>query len=317
MPDKFHEECGVFAVYGHPEAANLAYLGLYALSTAARRAPASPPATGARSTAIKAMGHVADIFTPELLAQAARATWPSATRATRPPATRCCSTRSRSSVACNKGRIAVAHNGNLTNAAELRRELERRRLDLPGVQRHRGRSCTWWRARASAPWPARCARRCSRWRAPFRWSSWPRTASSWRAIPSGFRPLAMGQMELSGGKKCYVFASETCAFDLIGAVYLSEVEPGEMVIAGPEGLTRERYAPEQPRAHCVFEHVYFSRPDSIVFGRPVQQSPRNAGTAAGAGAPGRGRRGRAGARLGRGRGHRLLGRDPASRSATG
>ncbi len=90
--------------------------------------------------------------------------------------------------------------------------------------------------------------------------------------PQGFRPLAMGQMDLSGGKKCYVFASETCALDLIGAVYLDEVQPGEMVIAGPEGLTRERYVPEGPRAQCVFEHVYFSRPDSIVFGRPVQLS---------------------------------------------
>jgi len=90
--------------------------------------------------------------------------------------------------------------------------------------------------------------------------------------PQGFRPLVMGQMELSGGQKSYVFASETCAFDLIGAVYLNEVEPGEMVVAGPDGLTRERYCPEQSRAQCVFEHVYFSRPDSIVFSRSVQES---------------------------------------------
>src|SRR3989454_8972590 len=90
--------------------------------------------------------------------------------------------------------------------------------------------------------------------------------------PHGFRPLAMGQMELPGGKACYVFASETCAFDLIGAVYLNDVEPGEMVIVGPEGITRERYAPVGELAKCVFEHVYFSRPDSIVFGRHVQES---------------------------------------------
>jgi amidophosphoribosyltransferase len=64
---------------------------------------------------------------------------------------------------------------------------------------------------------------------------------------------------------------------LIGAVYLNEVAPGEMVIAGPEGLTRERYLPEQQRAQCVFEHVYFSRPDSIVFGRPVQLSREKLG----------------------------------------
>ena len=90
--------------------------------------------------------------------------------------------------------------------------------------------------------------------------------------PHGFRPLAMGQMELPDGQACYVFASETCAFDLIGAVYLNDVEPGEMVIVGPEGITRERFAPVRDLAQCVFEHVYFSRPDSIVFGRPVQES---------------------------------------------
>jgi len=90
--------------------------------------------------------------------------------------------------------------------------------------------------------------------------------------PYGFRPLAMGQMELSKGRKSYVFASETCAFDLIGAVYIKDVEPGEMVVVGPEGVTAERYAPRCPPAYCVFEHVYFSRPDSIVFGRSVQES---------------------------------------------
>src|SRR4029077_1805305 len=95
--------------------------------------------------------------------------------------------------------------------------------------------------------------------------------------PHGFRPLAAGQMEFSGGKIAHVFASETCAFDLIGAVYLNDVAPGEMVMVGPEGMTRERYAPEQDRAQCVFEHVYFSRPDSIVFGRAVAESRENLG----------------------------------------
>ncbi len=95
--------------------------------------------------------------------------------------------------------------------------------------------------------------------------------------PHGFRPLSAGQMEFSGGRIAHVFASETCAFDLIGAVYLNEVAPGEMVIVGPEGMTRERYAPEQQRAQCVFEHVYFARPDSMVFDRSVQESRENLG----------------------------------------
>jgi amidophosphoribosyltransferase len=90
--------------------------------------------------------------------------------------------------------------------------------------------------------------------------------------PHGFRPLAMGQLELSDGKHAYVFASETCAFDLIDAVYMNDVEPGEMVIVGPKGVVRERYAPRKQASQCVFEHVYFSRPDSTVFGRSVQES---------------------------------------------
>jgi amidophosphoribosyltransferase len=89
--------------------------------------------------------------------------------------------------------------------------------------------------------------------------------------PHGFRPLAIGRMNTAKGP-VYVFASETCAFDLIDAHYIGDVEPGEMVIAGPNGLTREFYTlPDKP-AQCVFEHVYFSRPDSIVFGVAVQQS---------------------------------------------
>ena len=94
--------------------------------------------------------------------------------------------------------------------------------------------------------------------------------------PHGFRPLALGQME-TGGHTSTVFSSETCAFDLIGATYLNDVEPGEMVIVGPEGMTRERWAPASDLAHCVFEHVYFSRPDSTVFGRSVQESRENLG----------------------------------------
>ena len=86
----------------------------------------------------------------------------------------------------------------------------------------------------------------------------------------------MGQLEIHG-KQAYVFASETCAFGLLDAVYINDVQPGEMVIVGPEGVSRERWAPEAPRSQCVFEHVYFSRPDSIVFGRGVQDSREEMG----------------------------------------
>jgi amidophosphoribosyltransferase len=92
--------------------------------------------------------------------------------------------------------------------------------------------------------------------------------------PRGFRPLAMGRISAADGLKqdTVVFASETCAFDLIGATYERDVKPGELVIVGPEGVSSHFYAPALAQSSCIFEHVYFSRPDSRVFGRPVQES---------------------------------------------
>src|SRR5947208_8979590 len=97
--------------------------------------------------------------------------------------------------------------------------------------------------------------------------------------PRGFRPLAMGRIPAQGDRKedTIVFASETCAFDLIGANYEREVKPGELVIVGPEGTHSRFYAPALQQSSCIFEHVYFSRPDSRVFGRPVQESREQLG----------------------------------------
>jgi amidophosphoribosyltransferase len=179
-------------------------------------------------------------------------------------------------VQCNKGRIAVAHNGNITNAAELRRDLEQMgsifqatsdtEVILHLVAHSKERTLAGALREALLQLEG-----------AFSLVFLAEDRVIVARDPHGFRPLAMGQMELSGGRICSVFASETCAFDLVGAVYLNDVEPGEMVIVGPEGLTRERYAPEKARAHCVFEHVYFSRPDSMVFGRPVQESREKLG----------------------------------------
>jgi amidophosphoribosyltransferase len=180
------------------------------------------------------------------------------------------------SVACNKGRIAVAHNGNITNAIELRRELEdhgsifQASSDTEVILHLVARSDQ--RTLESALREALLAIEGA-----FSLVFLAEDRVIVARDPHGFRPLAFGQMEISGHRTCNVFASETCAFDLIGAVYLNEVEPGEMVVVGPEGLTRERFVPERPRAQCVFEHVYFSRPDSVVFGRPVQESREKLG----------------------------------------
>jgi amidophosphoribosyltransferase len=218
---------------------------------------------------------VADVFTPEQLANLPGSMAIGHTRYSTAGDTNLNNAQP-FAVSCNKGRIAVAHNGNLTNAAELRKELEDEgsifqassdtEVVLHLVARSRERTIAGALREALLMMEG-----------AFSMVFLAEDRVIVARDPQGFRPLVMGQMELSGGKKCYVFASETCAFDLIGAVYLNEVSPGEMVIAGPEGLTRERYLPEQPRAQCVFEHVYFSRPDSIVFGRPVQLSREKLG----------------------------------------
>jgi amidophosphoribosyltransferase len=172
---------------------------------------------------------------------------------------------------CNKGNIAVAHNGNITNAAELRRELEREgsifqassdtEVILHLVARSRERTLAGALREALLELEG-----------AFSLVFLAKDCIIVARDPQGFRPLAFGRLEMPDGRTAYVFASETCAFDLINAEYLGDVEPGEMVIINAEGMTRERYAPVRKHSQCVFEHVYFSRPDSIVFGRPVQES---------------------------------------------
>ena len=221
------------------------------------------------------MGHVADIFTSPVLASLPGDKAIGHTRYSTAGDTALLNAQP-FSVACNKGQVAVAHNGNITNAAELRAELEssgsifQANSDTEVVLHLVARSSE--RTLAGA---LRDALLMLEGAFSLVFLAADRIIVA--RDPHGFRPLAVGEMEISGGRKCYVFASETCAFDLIGAVYLHDVEPGEMLIVGPEGITRERYAPERNRAQCVFEHVYFSRPDSIVFGRSVQESRENLG----------------------------------------
>src|SRR4051812_17328864 len=270
MFDKLHEECGVFAVFGHPEASNLAYLGLYALQHRGQESAGIASSDGRDIFCYKNMGHVADIFTPHAVASLPGEL---AIGHTRYSTTGDTALRNAQpfSVDCNKGKIAVAHNGNITNAAELRRELESEgsifqassdtEVILHLVARSRERTLA-----------AALREALLQLEGAFSLVFLAQDHIIVARDPNGFRPLAMGQLEQSNGKHAYVFASETCAFDLIDAVYMNDVEPGEMVIVGPKGVTRERFAPRKQASQCVFEHVYFSRPDSTVFGRSVQES---------------------------------------------
>jgi amidophosphoribosyltransferase len=275
MFDKFREECGVAAIYGHPEASKLAYLSLYALQHRGQESAGISTSDGNVISTKKSMGHVADIFTVPVLAELPGSM---AIGHTRYSTTGDTVERNAQpfSVHCNKGRIAIAHNGNITNARELRADLEARGAIFQAssdteVILHlvaHSHEKTLERALRDALLQLEGA---------FSLVCIAQDRILVARDPQGFRPLAMGQLEFSGGTPAYVFASETCAFDLINAVYLNDVQPGEMVSVGPSGVTRERYAPEKPLSQCVFEHVYFSRPDSLVFGRPVQDSRENMG----------------------------------------
>jgi amidophosphoribosyltransferase len=275
MYDKFHDECGVVAICGHPEAAKMAYLGLYALQHRGQESAGICTSDGETVHCHKSMGHVAEIFTNEVIKTLPGALAIGHTRYSTAGDTVLLNAQP-FSVVCNKGRIALAHNGNIVNASELRNDLGRRgsifqaSSDTEVILHLMAHSSE--RTLASALRDA-----LLQLEGAFSLVCLAQDRIIVARDPHGFRPLAVGEMEVSGGGKCYVFASETCAFDLIGAVYLHDVDPGEMVIVGPEGMTRERFTPEQPRAQCVFEHVYFSRPDSIVFGRSVAESREELG----------------------------------------
>jgi amidophosphoribosyltransferase len=216
------------------------------------------------------MGHVADIFRPEVLGSLPGEMAIGHTRYSTAGDTVLLNAQP-FAVMCNKGNIAVAHNGNITNAAELRRELEREgsifqassdtEVILHLVARSREKTLAGALREALLELEG-----------AFSLVFLAKDCVIVARDPQGFRPLAFGRLEKPDGSIAYVFASETCAFDLINAEYLGDVEPGEMVIINAQGMTRERYAPVRKHSQCVFEHVYFSRPDSIVFGRPVQQS---------------------------------------------
>jgi amidophosphoribosyltransferase len=273
--DKLHEECGVFAIYDYPEASNLTYLGLYALQHRGQESAGIASSDGRKIHCVRKMGHVADIFTPGVLNELPGKLAIGHTRYSTSGDTVILNAQPLS-VACNKGQIAVAHNGNITNAAELKKELESdgsifQSTSDTEVVLHlvaRSREKTLAAALRDAMLQIEGA---------FSLVFISKDSIIVARDPHGFRPLAIGRIEQSDGRTAYVFASETCAFDLVNATYMGEVEPGEMVIAGPDGLKRERYTPAKKAAQCVFEHVYFSRPDSIVFGRPVAQSREHMG----------------------------------------
>lgn len=265
MFDKFREECGVFGIYGHEDAGRLAYLGLYALQHRGQESAGIVSSNGEKLFAERGMGQVNDVFTETVLGRLpgklaiGHVRYSTAGKVSINEA-------QPFSVKCSLGQIALCHNGNLPDAAEARAALEAdgaifsSTSDTEVVLHRIARS-------KSGDIVAAITEALVGDEGAF--SMLFATPNRLIAVRDarGFRPLCMGR--LNGAT---VFASETCAFDLIGAEYIRDVAPGEIVIVDDEGIRSVEPFGKRATTHCVFEHVYFSRPDSLVFGRSVNKS---------------------------------------------
>lgn len=260
--DKFREECGVFGIFGHTEAANHTYLGLYALQHRGQESCGIATSDGVRLQVHRAMGQVADG-----LSSAARLSGTSAIGHVR------YSTAGSSGITnaqpflidCAHGEIAIAHNGNLVNAQELRDALVAQGSIFQTTSDTEVLLHLYARSRAGNVEQALIE---SVAQAQGAFSLVLLTRDKLIAIrdPHGFRPLTLGLLG-----DAYVVSSETCALDLIDATWVRDIEPGEMLVIGANGVESLRPFPPAQSAHCVFEHVYFARPDSYVFGRSVNE----------------------------------------------
>jgi amidophosphoribosyltransferase len=264
MVDELREACGVFGIYGHPEAANLTYLGLYALQHRGQESAGIASTDGLRVRLYRGMGYVADVFSEQALAGLAGHAAIGHVRY---------STAGDSSlqnaqpilIECVHGQIAVCHNGNLVNAGELRDALVRDGSIFQTSSDTEVLLHLYARSQASTLEDA-VIDSIAQVTGAYSLAFLTRDRLVAARDPHGFRPLVLGRL---GG--AVIVCSETCALDLIGATYERDIEPGEVVVVGPSGLRSLRPFPPAPLAHCIFEHVYFSRPDSSVFGRSVNE----------------------------------------------
>ena len=270
LDDHFHDECGVFGVFGHPEAANLTYLGLYALQHRGQESAGIVSSAGGDLHMHRAMGEVEEIFQPRVLAKLPGASAIGHTRYST-AGDKALLNAQPILVDCSKGKIAVAHNGNLTNAGEWRRKLEHRgsifqaNSDTEVIVHLIARSLA--RNFSGALGDALNQLEGA-------YSLLVLTPDELYAVrdPRGFRPLVLGKIPSAENGDAWLVASETCAFDLLNAQYVREVLPGEMLRISRSGMESIHFSPPKPHQYCIFEHVYFSRPDSIIFGRSVNES---------------------------------------------
>jgi len=254
--------CGVFGIYGHPNAAELTYYGLYALQHRGQESAGIVTSDGRQFRSHRGMGLVPQVFKGATLHDMVGKI---AIGHTRYSTTGSSHLRNAQplTVDCARGQIAIAHNGNLTNAAQLREELEAKGSIF---QTTVDSEIILHLMAQPSPNGAQSLLHAIR-RIEGAYSLVIMTENDLIGVrdPHGFRPLCIGKIN-----DAYVLASETCALDLIHADYVRDVEPGEIVAINDKGLNSIQAFPEhQRRAFCIFEYVYFARPDSTINNRNV------------------------------------------------
>ena len=264
--DKPREACGIFGIYDHPEAAALTYFGLYALQHRGQESAGIAVAKDMQIVEHKGMGLVSDVFNMDQLGHLDGG---SAVGHVRYSTTG-------SSILTNaqpfrvrhrKKSYAVAHNGNITNAHILKNELEEAGSIFQSTMDSEIFLHLFVK-NLQFGFEEALVKTMSRLEGAF---SFIMLTSKGEVVgmkdPHGFRPLCLGK--LNGN---YVLASETCAFDLVEAEFIREVEPGEIVIIGEDGVKSIQTPAAPNRAFCIFEFIYFARPDSTIYGQNVYQT---------------------------------------------
>lgn len=269
------EECGVFGIWNHEEASRLAYLGLFAMQHRGQESAGITSVKGASHIHHKGLGLVGDVFKEEDLVRLEGAV---AIGHVRYSTTGQNLLQNAQPLTADllSGPIAVAHNGNIVNTKSLKKDMQNKGAIFQGtndtelilhlVSRH-------------PSWDVIECLKESLGQLVGAYSLVIIAQGKMIAVrdPQGFRPLVLGKKKNEKGQWSQIIASETCALDLIGAQLVREIEPGEMYWVDEAGEHSTRFAPAAMSAKCVFEHVYFSRPDSVVFGHSVYETRKQFG----------------------------------------
>mgnify|MGYP001077627439 FL=1 len=258
--DRFHDQCGVFGIFGHAEAAHLAYLGLHALQHRGQESAGIVSSDGARLFAERGMGHVGKVFTKSNLERLAGTMAMGHVRYSTAGESKLVNAQPLR-IEGGRGEMAIAHNGNLVNGASVRSDLERTgsifqtTSDTEVILHLIARSPRENLEEAIV-------------------DALQRVEGAYSLIflfpgkmiavrdPRGFRPLSLGRLG-----SATLITSESCALDLIDGEFVRDLLPGEMLVVTEDGIASYHPFPAAKPAFCIFEYIYFARPDSLLFGR--------------------------------------------------